>query len=83
MLSFSRNCFICDTDENKLHLKIQVVIFCVVTPCSVVVGYQRFGYLVAPIRVNGIPQEVLSEVKLKGNVVPVLKYHAIICQLPN
>jgi hypothetical protein len=24
-------------------VKIQIVVFCVVTPCSVAVGYQRFG----------------------------------------
>jgi hypothetical protein len=24
-------------------MKMQVVVFCVVRPCSVVVGYQRFG----------------------------------------
>jgi hypothetical protein len=33
----------CDNFEAFTAVKIQVMVFWVVTPCSVVVGYQRFG----------------------------------------
>jgi len=34
--------------EVSTAMKIQVVVFWVVTPCSTVVGYQRFGELRRP-----------------------------------